>query len=447
LLALGAPSATAAGRVFDVLQFGAVGDGVALDSPAIQRAIEAAAKAGGGAEVLLPRHHRYLTGTLELRGGIDFHLEGDLLISTNRTDYRGDGVITASNAVDLKISGSGSIQGRSLAFMTNYDPAGEWWLFGPWRVKMFLLTGCTNLEIRDITFGDAPYWGLHLLGCKNVVVDRLTITNRLDVPNCDGIGPDHCQDVKIRRCHITSGDDCIVIKSTRQTNGFDYGPCANITVSDCVLQTQDSGLKIGTETTSDIHDILFERCRIVSASRGLTIQLRDEGSVYNVKFRDIQFVSRYFSDPWWGRGEAISLTALPRTVETRLGTMHDITIQNVTGRAENSVRIQGFAGSRIRDVRLESVRVTLGRWTRYAGGLFDNRPTKALEPIEAHGTPGFNIRNADHITLKNCEARWGGPVPDYFTHALETENVTDLRLTDFKGRAAHPARDAAVVIH
>ena len=206
-------------------------------------------------------------------------------------------------------------------------------------------------------------------------------------------------------------------------------------------------MKIGTETTSDIHDILFERCQILTASRGLTIQLRDEGSVYNVQFRDIQFVSRYYADPWWGRGEAVSLTALPRTAETKLGTLHHIILQNITGRAENSVRLNGAAASRIHDVLLDAVAVTLERRTKYPGGLFDNRPTLAADAIEAHGNPGFSIRNADNITLKNCAVRWAGRLPDYFTAALEADSVSNLRLTGFKGNAAHPKRDEAVVIH
>ncbi len=430
-------------KVFNVLQFGATGDGITVDTPAIQHAIDAAAQAGG-AQVLVPRGHRYLIGTLELRGGIDFHLAGELVISTNRTDYRGDGVITALNAENLHITGAGKITGRSLEFMTGYEKTNEWWLFKEWRPKLFILTGCTNLEVRDITFGDAPFWGLHMLGCKNVLVDHVTVRNRLDVPNCDGIDPDHCQDVEIRNCDITCGDDAIVVKTTRQTN--DYGPSANIVVRDCVLKTQDSGLKIGTETTSDIHDIRFERCKILTGSRGLTIQLRDEGNVYNVTFRDIKFVSRYYSDPWWGRGEAISFTAIPRTNTTVPGCLSNVVVQNVTGRAENSVRVNGTPAQRIHDVRFENVTVTFDRWTKYRGGLFDNRPTKVYEPIETHGNPGFSLRHADNVTLNDCAVCWGGNRPDYFTYALEAENVTGLCLTGFRGTSAHPARNAAIVV-
>jgi polygalacturonase len=436
-------SFSAVARDFNVMDFGAAGDGSTLDTTAIQRTIDAAANGGG--RVVIPRGHKFLIATLVLKGGIDFHLGGELVISTNQPDYASDGVITALNAANLRITGSGKISGRSLSFMTGYDSVGEWWLFKPWRPKMFLLTGCTNLVVRDITFGDAPFWGMHLLGCKNVLVENVTVANRLDVPNCDGIDPDHCQNVEIRGCHIVSGDDAIVIKATRQTQ--DFGPCANILVRDCVLETQDSGVKIGTETTADIHDIRFERCKILRSSRGLTIQLRDEGNVYNIDFRDIKFVSRYHGDPWWGRGEAISLTAIPRTNTTKLGILQNVHIQNVTGRAENSVRIRGSADSRIRDVVLENVSVTLNRWTSYRGGLFDNRPTKVIADIEPHGNPGIMISQAENITLKHCNFRWGGNRPDYFTHALEAENVTGLRLTDFDGVAAHPDRDEAIVIH
>ncbi|MGA3179842.1 MAG: glycosyl hydrolase family 28 protein [Verrucomicrobiota bacterium] len=451
LLALAARNApAAAGKVFNILDFGAVGDGVTLDTAAIQRAIDAAAQAGGGAQVFTPPGRSFLVSTLQLRGGMDFHLDGQLIISTNRADYQGEGVLTALNADHLQISGAGAIRGQSLAFMTRYDPAGEWWLFASWRPKMFILTGCSNLQIRDITFSDAPYWGLHMLGCKNVFVDHLTVSNRMDVPNCDGIDPDHCQDVEIRNCRITSGDDCVVIKTSRQA--ADYGPSANITVRDCVLETQDSGVKIGTETTSDIHDILFERCRILTSSRGLTIQLRDEGSVYRVQFKDIHFTSRYYADPWWGRGEAVSLTALPRTPGTKLGALHDITLQNITGLAENSVRIQGTPANPVHDVLLDTVDITLSRWTKYPGRLFDNRPTMALEQIQTHDTPGFSILDAANITLKNCAVHWDSSapehqIPSYFSVALEAENTRSLRLTNFKGEAAHPDRDQAVVIH
>ncbi len=432
--------------VFNVLEYGALGDGKTLDSPAIQKAIDAAAEAGGGARVLIPGGHRYLVGTLTLLSNIDFHLEdgAELFVSTNPEDYIDRALIRADGADNLTISGKGNINGRALEFMTHFDEKDEWWRPKEWRPKIFVLTSCKNLTIRDISFSEAPSWGLHMLGCEDVLVDNIKIRNHLDVPNCDGIDPDHCRNVVIKNCHIICGDDAIVIKTTRQEK--DYGPSAHIIVRDCILETQDSGVKIGTETTQDIHDILFERCEIVTSCRGLSIQLRDEGDVYNVVFRDYNFVSRYHSDPWWGRGEAISLTAIPRNPETNIGTIHDVEFFNISGRSENSVRISGTPESRIRNVKMENVKVTLDRWTTYKGGLFDNRPTKAYPDIEPHGNPGFSIRFADTIVLDNCRVNWGENLPDYFTYALEAHDVTELDYSGFKGEAAHPERDEAIHI-
>jgi polygalacturonase len=432
--------------VFNVLQFGAVGDGKTLDTKAIQRAIDEAAKTGNGAEVLVPAGHQYLIGTLELKSGINFHLQGDaeLLVSINREDYSGDGVVTANGANDLTISGNGSINGRALEFMSYYDKPNEWWIPKEWRPKLFILIRCTDLKVLNITINKAPLWSLHMLGCENVLIDAIKIHNNLDVPNCDGIDPDHCRNVEIRNCEISCGDDAIVVKATRQKE--DYGPSANINVHDCILETQDSGVKIGTETTQDIYNVVFERCEIKTSCRGLTIQLRDEGDVYNILFRDITFKSRYHSAPWWGRGEAISFTAIPRTSDTKIGNIHNILVQNVTGTSENSVRINGTKESRINNVRFENVNVTMNRWTNYPGNLFDNRPTKVYEDIEPHDNPGFYIRFSDQVVLKNCSVSWGDNLPDYFTNAVQAHDVTDLKIEGFKGEAAHPDRYQAIVV-
>ncbi|MCW4461011.1 glycosyl hydrolase family 28 protein [Sphingomonas sp. BT-65] len=443
LLGLPARAAEPA-QTFDVHDHGAKGDGVTPDTAAIQRAIDAAAAAGQGARVLLRAGKKYLTGPLTLRGGIDFHLQGDalLLVSVRAEDYLDPlaGVLHANGADNLTISGTGTIDGRSPEFMESYDAEGEWWVPKSFRPRLVVLENCANLRIRDLTLRQAPSWTVHLVGCRRVLVDHVTILNQMDVPNCDGIDPDHCQEVEIRDCRIVCGDDAIVIKTTARFP--QYGPSRNIWVHDCVLETQDSGLKIGTETTQDIHDILFERCEIKQGCRGLTIQLRDQGNVFNILFRDIRFTARYFSAPWWGRGEAISFTAIRRTPETRLGRIYNVMVENVRGRAENSIRIDGHARGHVSDIALEKVDVTFERWTRYPGGVFDNRPTKVAVEIEKHPTPGISIRRAERVTLRDCTIRWGANAPDYFTHALHAEDAPGLIRERFVGQAAHAGMEA-----
>ena len=152
---------------------------------------------------------------------------------------------------------------------------------------------------------------------------------------------------------------------------------------------------------------------------------------------DITFHSRYFADPWWGRGEAISLTAIPRNPSTTPGSLHHVTLANVTGTAENSVRICGSPQSRVQDVLLDRISVTLERTTSYPGGLFDNRPTTAQQAIEPHDTPGFSIEHADNVTLRNCTVKWGARVPESFTYAVETRDATGVKI---EGLSGGPAR-------
>lgn len=465
------------------MDYGAAGDGARLDTVAIQRAIdEAAASAASGsrAQVLLRGKRKYLVGAMQLKGGIDFHLADDaeILVSTNPADYgvapgargrgatsgpattqaargarggrRGGGgagggssggILTALNAHGLRISGTGTINGRSPEFMEGYDAENEWWRPKPFRPRLLQITGCNDFQISNVTLSQAPSWTLHLVGCQHALVDRIKILNQLDVPNCDGIDPDHCQDVEIRGCHITCGDDAIVIKTTRAA--AQYGPSTRIHVKDCIIETQDSGLKIGTETTADIHGIVFERCEIRKGCRGLCIQLRDEGNVFDVEFRDIKFTSQYFSAPWWGRGEGISFTSFPRSAETNVGTIRDIRVKNVTGVAENSIRVNGTADVPVRNVTLEKVSITLGRWTKYPGGVFDNRPPEA-DNIETHANPAIHLRHARDILIKDCRVGWKGDLPEYFTHAVQGENVSGVKLENFKGESAHPQKYPAV---
>lgn len=336
------------------------------------------------------------------------------------------------------------IDGQAMQFMTTFSQKDERWEPKKFRPRMFHLQRCMDLEITDITFGHSPEWGMHLLGCERVLVDGVRIRNFLEVPNCDGIDPDHCRDVEIRNCDIVCADDAIVIKTSDQAE--DFGPSRNIVVKDCVVTSRDSGLKVGTETFSDISKILFERCKVLSSGRGPTITHRNQGNIDDIEFRDIELTTEHHAARWWGWGEAISVTAWPRKPDTKVGTLRNVRLRNIKGRSENSIRIDGQNNQPIEDVLLENIDMTIDRWTKYPGGKFDNRPTPpTMEGLEVHGTPVFSIRNAKNVTVKDCKARWGDHREDYFTHALEAENVQGLKITNFTGQAAHAGQKAIAI--
>jgi polygalacturonase len=114
-----------------------------------------------------------------LKSNIEFHLADDtqLLVSANQSDYppKSDFVLTANGATGLKITGTGRIDGRAEQFMRSYSKEGEIWIPGDFRPKIFVLVACKDLEVRDITFAQAPQWGLHMLRCERVLVDGLKI--------------------------------------------------------------------------------------------------------------------------------------------------------------------------------------------------------------------------------------------------------------------------------
>jgi len=204
--------------VYDLLDYGGIGDGKTLDTAAIQRAIDACHKAGGGT-VVAPSGFDFLTGTFRLKSHVELHLEaGSRIIGAKEQEhYPNDELRCLIEAYDsdfISITGMGVIDGRAHEHMVEdltYIYRGT-----DWRPRLIGLIRCRHLTFRDFTMRDSANWGLHLTGCEDVVIHGLRILNDLKVPNCDGIDPDHCRNVRISDCHIEAGDDCIVLKNTNE---------------------------------------------------------------------------------------------------------------------------------------------------------------------------------------------------------------------------------------
>ena len=412
-------------RIYNVVDYGAVGNKIVDDAKAIQQAIDECSANGGGT-VLLPANHTFMSGPLCLKSNVNLHLEATAVLLANPDEgiyklsafgeNRGEGMmwIYANGADNISITGKGTIHGNGIAFMgkelddsyelkpvTTFDP----------RPHVLTLTDVKNLTIRDITIRDGAYWTVHLIGCDGAVIDGISLLNNLKIRNGDGIDLDHSRNVRISNCHITSGDDCICLKNRREFE--QYGPCHDITVTNCVMTIRSCAIKIGSENMDSIYNVVFDNCVITRSNRGLGIQNRDEGTVTDVMFSNIIMDCQLWSDVWWGKAEPIYVTSYPRANgnhkdanwrfpkgETvgRCGEVSRIYFNNIVANSENGCFVGGDIEGKVNNVHFSNVRLVRKKVTAYEGGAIDLRPCRDTQFMPTQGR-AVTTQNVTGCTL------------------------------------------------
>lgn len=440
--------------MFNIRDFGALGDGLTNNDKAIQAAVDACHESGGG-DVLIPGGGVFLSGPFRFRSNVNLVVEAGAVLraDTDESLYtesafkenRSEGSLWISGfeAHRIGISGRGIIDGQGTAFMVNEEKTHyDYKIENDVDMRPHLLTliGCHNITIRDVTFRNAAYWCIHPVGCEDVLISGVRILNSLKVRNCDGIDPDHCRNVRISDCRIESADDCICLKTRREY--AEYGPTENITVTGCTLVSTSCAVKLGSENVSGIRNIVFSSIVISASNRALGIQNRDEGVIENIQFNNIIIESRLFADVWWGKSEPISVTAFkrpgdalvrfaPNETEGRVGPVRNIGFHDITASGENGIYVCGCADSRPENIFFDNVSIRLSKTTRYPGGMYDRRPCIG-EGIVREKTAGFFIQEADDVRIRHCRVVWGDNQPEYFGEALKQREVDGLEISGFQ---------------
>ena len=268
-------AASAATTVFNIRDFGALGDGTTKDTAAFQRALDTCAVSGGG-EVLIPSG-RYLIGSIQMgtRTTLRFASADSVLIgSPDADDYpmvdvRWEGrwqpgrraLIAADNADHIAILGPGRIEGnRDVAKPQN-----------PRGVVILEPINCHDVRWEGFTVMQGGNWATHPTYCTDVVIKNLTIRG-----DRDGIDIDSCKNVLIEGCDIDTGDDAISLKSGRGLNGARIAkPAEHIVIRNCKLRCRHfASIGIGSETSAGVRNVRIENCSFDSKTHAIYIKTR-----------------------------------------------------------------------------------------------------------------------------------------------------------------------------
>lgn len=421
----------AVAMVYNVRDFGAKGDGITLDSPAINKAIETAFAAGGG-EIYFPAG-TYLSGSIRLKSNIHLNLSAGCTILAAPAEmkaydesesfggfpeyqdgghtYFHNSLIWAENEENISITGHGIIDGKGLT-KKDTERAGnvQGGSIGTGD-KAIALKLCRNITLRDITIYRGGHFAIIVTGCERGVIDNVTIdTNR------DGIDIDCCKYLSVSNCRVnTPSDDAVVIKSSYALKKPVV--CEQITVTNCQITGYKAGtflsgeyipekvgwvcgrFKLGTESNGGYRDITLSNCTF-SYSSGLAFETVDRGvmeniSVSNVTMNHVHHYPIYITTGCRNRG--------PKE-DTHLSTARDIQISNVVANDCDSlcsIIVTGMAGEPIRNVWLNNIRLN------YRGGL------QPLENPRAYREQGTNYP----------EPKFAGPTPAYGLYARHVEGL------------------------
>ncbi len=420
----------------DVKTCGAIGDGIALDTPAIQSALDACA-AGGGGRVVFPAG-RYLTGSLRLASGVTLVVtpQATLIGSKSMHDYPLGKLIDATGATNIGIEGGGVIDGQGEAFWEKRDEyKGPQWRgtaqfeYRALKRPSFIhFIGCTNVVLRDITLTNSPSWTVHLQRCVSASVERVTIRNPLYGPNTDGIDINSCSGVRVRNCDIITGDDGVVLKSNEPGHGH---PSRDIRVENCRIWSACNALKIGTETHDSFDDIQFRDCHLYCASActmdrplaGIAIESVDGSQLSNIVASNITMDN--VRTPIFIRlGHRGGNSAHTRQAEPRVpGSIDGVVFRNITAdHALFESSITGIPGHPVRNVTLSDITLT------YEGG----------------GEPDWVTEEVPEKTVitKYPEAQMFGRLPAY---GLYVRHVDGLHVSNAVIRCSSPDARPALV--
>ena len=438
------PVTGAADRDYRITEFGAVGDGITLNTLYIQQAIDHCAEEGGGRVVIVPG--TFLTGTLVLRSHVELHVsQGAILLgSTDPCDYPemvtgyrfyGDdwvkqSLIFGSDLENISITGRGVIDGQGAAFKVITRKKPDRYRNRPYLIRF---TECNGVKVKDVTMQNSAMWMQHYLACENLLVENIRVYNHCNKNN-DMIDIDGCRDVIITGCTGDTDDDALTLKSTSPR------ACENITISNCVLSSHCNAIKFGTESTGGFKNITLTNCRVKPSAKqeviygfpggisGISLEVVDGGIMDGVTISDVQIDGPEV--PIFIRLGNRARPYMEGLENPQTGVLQNIHLENIVIRnaGKTGCSVTGMEGFPARNISLHQITMEL------QGGMDDSGddldvPEKAEDYPEAtmFGVLPASVlymRHLENIDLSDISVRFREP--DDRIH-LVAEDVAGLR--------------------
>lgn len=405
--------------------------------------IQAALNAAGSFRRVVLGPGRHICGGLRLGSNTELHLSkgARLWFQTRYAAFAQTSVsviaedsdramIVAAGAENIALTGQGVIFGGGSHYHLGNDASMGTLLPFEQRPRVVVLEGCDSVRIEGVRVEQSPMWTVHLVDCERVAIRQLSVKNDRRMPNTDGLVIDGCRDVLVEESDISTADDGIVLKTSARGGGT-TGPCERIAVRDCTVESRSCALKLGSESFADFRDINFEDCRISASNRALGIFSRDGGVIERVRFRRIVLDCRETPDGFWGSGEALTVNMLDRRPSGRpAGTIHDVVLEDVSGRMEGAINLYAERPGGISKVALNRVAIAQEPGPLGTAQRYDLRPS----PADLSAVPGAEGRR--NAWRKGSDGqvigleRYPGGLPGIFArglHGLSFKDVDILR--------------------